>query len=375
MSNYTMELRHICEQLAGLSETDVMFANPETVIETARPLLFDFEYPLFDPTHKAELERKIIEHFYVREIGAETVGLFKLYLRRTLREIMPPINQLYYSAALEYNPLTDVDVTRTHTGTEAGSNTSSGTRSGQTSGSGSLHATGSGTSGNTRTEGRELDETVNTQTETDGTGTSSKTTHTATETDAETNSTGSKDTSANYTDDLTHRDAYSNTPESTIQGVEGTGGSGTDNVGANYWLTDYRKITDHKSGNSSADEDTTGHETVHTESTGDQTETGNTTDHSTGTGSTVTDRDESATITDAGSTSDTRDESTNTAGTSDEQTSGEGAYDKSAEWTEHVTGKQGSQSYAEMVQAYRDTIINIDMMVIEGLEPCFMQIF
>lgn len=44
-------------------------------------------------------------HYWMREIGAETAGLFKLYLNRTMAEIMPYYNQLYKSAQLDFDPL------------------------------------------------------------------------------------------------------------------------------------------------------------------------------------------------------------------------------------------------------------------------------
>lgn len=65
------------------------------------------DYDIFDETYRPILNKKIIEHYFVREIGAETAGLFKLYLNRKMREIMPFYNQLYRSQLLEFNPLED----------------------------------------------------------------------------------------------------------------------------------------------------------------------------------------------------------------------------------------------------------------------------
>ena len=136
MSNYTMELRHICEHYAGLTPEEIMFAEPGEIISAARPSVFDFDYPLYDPDHKEELESKIIYHYYMREISAETPGLWKLFLARTMREIMPYFNQLYYSADLEFNPLHDVDITRTHSGLASGTSSNQNDRTGQTAGTG-----------------------------------------------------------------------------------------------------------------------------------------------------------------------------------------------------------------------------------------------
>ena len=353
MSNYTMELRHMLEHYAGLSESEIMFSTPAEIISASRTRLFDFDYPLYDPDHKEELETKIMEHYYLREIGGETPGMFKLFLARTMREIMPYFNKLYYSAALEYNPLDDVNVRREHVGHASGVSSSEDHKTGNTS----------GTTANMHVEDREIDETVNTEGTENATGQSAKATHTETETDTETNSTGSKTSQSQYSDEDTNRNAYSATPESTINGVEGQGGSSS--VSEDYWLTDYRKIHDYKHGDSQAEEHTTGHETGHSESSGDSTENVSTTDHKETTGQAVTDRNEHATVTDNGQTT----------GTSSENATGSAGFQNADDWIETVTGKQGSASYASMILEYRETILNIDMMIIEALEPCFMQIF
>lgn len=73
---------------------------------------FDFglkDYPIFDENYRELLNKKIIDHFYFREIGFETTELFKFYLNRTMREIMPYYNQLYKSELLEFNPFYNVD--------------------------------------------------------------------------------------------------------------------------------------------------------------------------------------------------------------------------------------------------------------------------
>lgn len=84
------------------------------MINQARPLLFDFNYPLYDPQYKNVLETKIMEHYWFREIGLETYGKFKFFLNRKLNEIMPYYNQLYKSATIEFNPMHDTDINRVH---------------------------------------------------------------------------------------------------------------------------------------------------------------------------------------------------------------------------------------------------------------------
>lgn len=43
--------------------------------------------------------------------------------------------------------------------------------------------------------------------------------------------------------------------------------------------------------------------------------------------------------------------------------------------TKSITGKDGSKSFAELIQEYRNTLLNIDMLIIDELEPLFMGIW
>lgn len=109
MSKYTTEVRYICESLSGLNAS-VGGSSVKDVIEKSRLNIFDFEYPIFDENYKQVLETKILKHFYTREIGAETVGLWKLWLDRRMNEIMPYYNQLYESTLIEIDPLVDTKI-------------------------------------------------------------------------------------------------------------------------------------------------------------------------------------------------------------------------------------------------------------------------
>ena len=57
--------------------------------------LFDFSYNLYDNSLKQQFEEKFKHHFFLYEIGFETVGLFKQQLQMTLNEIYPYYKQLY----------------------------------------------------------------------------------------------------------------------------------------------------------------------------------------------------------------------------------------------------------------------------------------
>ena len=118
MSKYTTELRFICESKAGLSDS-VGFNQIDDVISNSWNKIFD-NFPIFDESYRSVLCSKIIKHYYTREISAETVGLWQLWLNTRMGEIMPYYNKLYESALLEFDPFKDTNYTRNHGGTFTG---------------------------------------------------------------------------------------------------------------------------------------------------------------------------------------------------------------------------------------------------------------
>ena len=82
--------------------------------------------------NKDKLARKIVNHYYMRESGLETIGLFKHYAKVTMDEIMEEYLPLIYSASISYDPLVNVDYTETFTrnaNTNGSSNSSSSSSS------------------------------------------------------------------------------------------------------------------------------------------------------------------------------------------------------------------------------------------------------
>lgn len=70
---------------------------------------------------KEKLADKIINHFYMREIGLETPELFRIKLKSTLAEIMEEYLPVIYSTAIQYDPLVNVDYTETYSGSDTNS--------------------------------------------------------------------------------------------------------------------------------------------------------------------------------------------------------------------------------------------------------------
>lgn len=260
MSKYTTEVRFICESKSGLEDSKG-FNDIDTVLANSWNKIFTTQCTFFDEEYREVICKKILKHYYTREIGAETVGLWMLWMNRRLEEIMPYYNQLYSSAELEFNPFNDVDVTTTHTGQSSGRSD--------------------------RTMSEDVTQTGN--------------------------ETGTEDVSStnNHKSNGIDRDLYSDTPQGSL-----------DNVENEHYLTNARKIERDFSEDSldTIDRDTTR----------------NTRD--------VTDRD----VAD------------NTVASSSDS------------YTDRVFGKRNGQTYSKMLEEFRSTLLNIDMMVIEEFSDLFM---
>ena len=140
MAKYTTEVRSICENFAGYDASEG-YNSVSEIVEKARGKIFNFDYPIFDSAYKSALETKILKHYYGREIGAETVGRWLLWLDSKMNEIMPYYNKLYEVLAKEFDPLNDVNYYR------------DGDKSGKQGGTVSDSKSGGGTIKNTGTVG------------------------------------------------------------------------------------------------------------------------------------------------------------------------------------------------------------------------------
>lgn len=253
MSKYTTEVRFICENSAGLSESEGA-DNVDSILDKCWNKVFNFDFPIFDENYRQVLCRKILKHYYTREIAHETVGRWKLALNAKLNEIMPYYNQLYKSELLEFNPFYDVDLTRSREGSGTSNRTSNNTE------------TNSGTSKNVSS----------------GSGTSN-------------------------TDTLNR---FSDTPQNSMD---------TQGIADSVPLTTVTKVN----------EDNT-----------------------------------------------TTNESTDTLTRNDSKTeNGTENINNTDKYIETVKGKQGTENYSSLLKKFRETFLNIDMMIIEDCSDCFFTLW
>ena len=111
MSKYTTEVRFICETKSGFTEEELKVKSVDEIIDASKGYIFNFDFPIYDESHRGVLENKILKHYYTREISAETVGLWQLWLNSRLNDIMPKYNNLYRLEHLTLNKeLKNIDV-------------------------------------------------------------------------------------------------------------------------------------------------------------------------------------------------------------------------------------------------------------------------
>lgn len=138
MSKYTFELRELFEP--------IKFNPPLYTREQIEGWFKDYELSDYLTQEqidvidehgiwtKDKLARKIVDHYYMRESGLETIGLFKHYAKTTMQELMEEYLPLIYSASINYDPLINVDYTESFTRNIDNSGSSNSTSNNNSSG-------------------------------------------------------------------------------------------------------------------------------------------------------------------------------------------------------------------------------------------------
>lgn len=358
LSNYTTEVRYICEVAAGLNESEG-YSSVDTIINKAIPKIFDFSFPIYDESYRNVLQRKIIKHYYTREIAAETVGLWKHFLDRRLNEIMPYYNKLYQSELFNFNPLYDIDLTTTHTrtGSETGQNEETKQEGRETNTTKNSRVSTTSEKEQTNTENTTTNETGTISDA--GTNTNTKTLNTTTtSTDSGTEGKTGADIKKN-----TRWDIYSDTPQGSLSNIK---------TGDGAYLTNARNITDDGTGSSFNETTTFGKINTNRE-TGTVSDSGTTGNLRTLDTTTETDVESRGNEELSANTQET--ETIKNAETIDNNSTAQHNINTTEDYIQHVTGKNGTSSYAKMLLEYRDTLLNIDTMIINELSDLFFNLW
>lgn len=110
MAVYTTKVKDICENQYIMNHPDYNendLNNTILLCKDTHKNIFNFDYPLVDEL-KTDFETTFLMHYYFREIGQETVGVWKHYIAEHLYMVADTYNQLYKSINLDYdilNPL------------------------------------------------------------------------------------------------------------------------------------------------------------------------------------------------------------------------------------------------------------------------------
>nr|DAL74967.1 MAG TPA: Lower collar protein [Caudoviricetes sp.] len=115
--------------------SEIKLMKFDDICYQSRPLIFDFNYPIFDEEYRPVLETNFIKFFYTYEIGSETWRLFKDRLNADFAVKMPYYNELYKTQLMKFDPFTTVDITETNKGQRtANGNTSTDSKGHSSSG-------------------------------------------------------------------------------------------------------------------------------------------------------------------------------------------------------------------------------------------------
>ena len=112
MSKYTIELKRVCE-LVGRDTVESYFTD-----YNLSDYLTSEQINVINNANiwsKEKLAKKIVDHYFTREIGAETIGLFKHFAKITMQEIMEKKLHIIYSNSIKFDPIVNVDYKEEYT--------------------------------------------------------------------------------------------------------------------------------------------------------------------------------------------------------------------------------------------------------------------
>lgn len=126
MSKYTIELRYLVDTFGD--EVKSWFSSydlKDYLTDAQTQVIVDAGF-----WSKEKLAQKIIDHYYMREIGLETPALFAHKAKVFMQEIMEEKAPLIYAKALLINPFIDTDITEEFKGRADGETTGKSTNTG-----------------------------------------------------------------------------------------------------------------------------------------------------------------------------------------------------------------------------------------------------
>ncbi len=127
MSKYTTELRFLVDTFGD--EVKSWFSSYELSDFLSSEQVDVINFAGF--WSKEKLAKKIIDHYYLREIGLETPALFAHKAKVFMQEIMEEKAPLIYARSILVNPFVDTDVTESFSGKANGQTNGTSTNTGE----------------------------------------------------------------------------------------------------------------------------------------------------------------------------------------------------------------------------------------------------
>lgn len=121
MAKYTFEMRELVSTF-GEDEVKKWFTDWEL-----SDFLTEEEIEVIENRgtwSKDKLAKRIIDHYYTREVGTDAIGQFILFVKDKMNEVMETYAPLIYSASIKYDPLVNVNFTETYSGNTVNSSQS-----------------------------------------------------------------------------------------------------------------------------------------------------------------------------------------------------------------------------------------------------------
>ena len=127
MADYTIQLRDVCE-IYGRTQVESWFSSYELSDYLSQEQIQRIQEA--SNWTKEKLAKKIVDHYFMREIGFETPWLFQHFAKVKMNELMEEKLPIIWSKYIEFNPLVNVDYTESYTrnieGTENNSSSTTG---------------------------------------------------------------------------------------------------------------------------------------------------------------------------------------------------------------------------------------------------------
>lgn len=334
MAIYTTLLKTYCESL-----TEHKYTKPRDIIQNAAPLLFDFPYPFYSESKRADFQQRFIRHFFMRELGAETPALFKIYLEDELVMVMEKYNPMLALLETDIDWLTN-EKWRQHTANDNILHTVESNKAVEDKDR-VYHKGEQVTDNFVSDETYARDQTVNATSQTNSTTDTSA--HTTSQEDTEGTS-----RNTNVTNSTT---SHTDTPQGALDA---------------FLAGKYLSSADHTDATVTDDGTTTGKLTSSADSTGNTTAQSTTTSNSTTDIDDATHKDEDRTI--HTTQDDTENEDNTFTANNDRQHT-----DDLDEWIDHK-GYHG-MTPAQIIAEYLEKINSIYKLIFQDLEILFMEVF